>query len=120
MAPRGVVRSGDLRHRVSLYRIQKERDTAGAWSERRVAVLSGVPARVTPLGGRELMQARQVDARVTHEVLLRYDPRVAPLLFEDELEHAGRDGSVRVFAILDVIDAEERGVLWVIRAQERR
>ena len=117
MAARARVRAGDLRHQLTIYRIQKVRDAAGAWDEQRVPIKT-LPGRVVPLSGQELMQARQVDEQVTHMVFLRYDPDVAPLTARDEVEHVGRSGVVRTFNIRGVIDPEERGVVWHITARE--
>jgi SPP1 family predicted phage head-tail adaptor len=66
------VRAGELVHRVSIETPAERSDghdgSEVTWSpvRRRIA------ARVTPLSGRELERARQIDPRATHEVRVRY------------------------------------------------
>ncbi len=65
------MRAGELRHRVKLQRMQEVRDSFGE-ARRTWYDMSEVWAAVEPLGGRELLQARQVDATLTTRIVLRW------------------------------------------------
>ncbi len=92
----GALDAGKLRHRLTVQEPSRTQDGYGQ------AVVSFSPrgsrwARFEPLAGRELWQARQVQADATHRVTLRYFAGLAPAwrLVKD-------DG--RVFQVLSVLD----------------
>jgi SPP1 family predicted phage head-tail adaptor len=79
------MQAGPLRHRVTIETKREDRDAHGGvvevWEP-----LTTVWASVSPLQGRELFLAQQVDARLSHRVILRYQPDLTPtqrLLFKD-------------------------------------
>lgn len=103
------MQSGRLRHRIE---IQQSADAPDEYGQG-VAVWSTVSTRwgeVVPLEGRELWQAQQVQADVTHRVRLRYDTPPAP---KSRLAHRGR-----VLNILSVMVVEERRKELVIYCRE--
>jgi SPP1 family predicted phage head-tail adaptor len=90
---------GALRQRLTLetpVRTGEEGGTAViSWNA--IATLS---ASITPQSGREIVLADGVAARVTHEIVIRYGPGVAPAM---RFTAAGR-----IFEIHAVLDIDER------------
>ena len=90
------MRAGQLRHRVTIQ--SPTEDIHGGpttWADTET-----VYARIAPIGGREFFLAQQVQADVTHRIVMRYGPVVTPkhrLMF---------DG--RYFDIRAVLNREER------------
>jgi SPP1 family predicted phage head-tail adaptor len=66
------VRSGELRHRVTIQTRTETQDSHGDFIETWAVVRARVPAFVRPLTGRDLETAKQVDPQISHEVRLRY------------------------------------------------
>lgn len=82
------MQAGKLRHRVTI----EERSTSapgdGSYGSTWTAATNGtVYASIEPLQGRELWEARQVGAKVTHRVRMRYWPG---LTSEHRLNFGGR------------------------------
>jgi SPP1 family predicted phage head-tail adaptor len=65
------MRAGDLRRRVTIQKRQSTQDGDGQRSETWTAVAT-VPAKIEPLGGRELLLAKAMGAESTHQVTMRY------------------------------------------------
>lgn len=103
------MRAGTLRHRVRIQQLVQTGDGMGGimetWQD--VAV---VWAAVEPLQGRELFEAQQVRAELSHRVRLRYRPDIAPKM---RLIHKGR-----VFHIESVINRDERNRELVLLCAE--
>ena len=91
--------AGQLRHRIAVQEKTETRDERGGvietWTT--VAVRWG---SIEPLRMRELFLAQQVDARVTHRILLRYYPGLSN---QHRLVHENR-----VFHVQPPINAGER------------
>lgn len=64
--------AGGFRHRVVIQQRVATKDTFGQQLGDWIDVLSNVPARITPLSGRELISAQAVNAAVTHEIAIRW------------------------------------------------
>lgn len=64
--------AGDYRQRVSIQTRAESDDGHGAHDETWTTVQARIAASVVELAGRDLERARQIDARATHEVRLRY------------------------------------------------
>lgn len=69
--------SGKLRHRVTIQQATESRDADGGVT-RTWGTFATVHAAVSPLSGREYLQADQVQAQVTHRVRIRRYPGVTP------------------------------------------
>lgn len=98
-------RIGRLRHRVTFEKPDgpaATRAASGQLVEDWVDVAT-VWASVEPLSGRELFQARQVQADVTHRVYVRYRDDVRANAARWRLVHRGR-----TFAIVSAVDLVER------------
>lgn len=93
------MKAGQLRHRVTIERLDVGQDSAGAivesWSEFAV-----VWAAVEPIGGREYWQAQQVAAENSVRVRIRYVEGVVPTM---RIVYGSRK-----LNILAVVDIEER------------
>ena len=104
------MRSGTLRHYVEL---QKRSHTKGAhgtatevWTTFRETYAS-----IEPLGGRELLDARQVDARISHRIRLRY---------VEGFNAIGRilGAGGRIFNVSAVLNKDERNHELEVLAEE--
>jgi SPP1 family predicted phage head-tail adaptor len=65
------MRGGQLRHRMALQRRAISTDAEGDSSDGWVTVKM-VSAQITPVGGRELAMAGQMEMKLSHQVTLRY------------------------------------------------
>ena len=63
--------AGSLRHRITIQSVTETEDTFGGTTEV-WGTHATVWASIEPLSGRELLQAQQVQAEVTHRVRCRY------------------------------------------------
>lgn len=91
--------AGKLRHRVTIQQLVKTDDGYGGIVETWQDVAT-VWAAVEPLRGNERYRAQQVQAELTHKVIMRYRAGIKPqmrLLYGN-----------RIFEIEAVIDVEER------------
>ena len=107
-----AIRARDLRHRVVLEAEAPAPDGGGGQGDPWAAAttIATLRASITPLSGRERLHAQQLEAGVTHRILLRYRPGVTArqrLRFGD-----------RLFNIRAVIDVEERHRWLEILAEE--
>jgi SPP1 family predicted phage head-tail adaptor len=66
------VHAGGLRQRVTIEVRTKVSDGSDGYVESWSALRERVPAQVEDLDGREIERARQIDARATHMVTVRY------------------------------------------------
>lgn len=99
-------RIGTLRHRVTFRRPDGPATTRAAsgqlvpdWVD--VATVWG---SVQPLAGRELFQARQVQANVTHRVYVRFRDDVKANATRWRLVHRGR--TFEIVAAIDLVERE--------------
>jgi SPP1 family predicted phage head-tail adaptor len=90
---------GRLRHRLALEAASRTPDGGGGASETWTTVAE-VWAGITPTSGTEAVDADALTGRVSHEIVLRYRPDVAPVM---RLRSA-----TRLFEIAAVIDVDER------------
>lgn len=69
------MRAGRLRHRVT---IQQKVEAVNGFGERIVSwsTVANVSAGVEPLRGREFFDAEQVQAEISHRVIMRYRPGI--------------------------------------------
>lgn len=102
---------GKLKRRVTLQTFTQTDDGAGGfidgWQD-----ITTVWASITPLQGRELYQAQQVDAEVTHRVTIRYRENVNSdmrILYNN-----------RELTIQSIINVDENNRFLELICQERR
>jgi SPP1 family predicted phage head-tail adaptor len=75
------MRSGKLRHRISIEAlVSVVNTTTGATEEQWVAFISGVPADVVPLSGREFVAAAAKQSEIAARITIRYTPGVLPTM----------------------------------------
>jgi SPP1 family predicted phage head-tail adaptor len=103
------MRSGPLRHWVTIRTYTKSRDSYGAEIET-WADFATTWASVEPLIGREYMAAKQVSAEVSHKIRMRY---IAGLLPTMKIAWGARE-----FEIVSIINVQERNNEIVIMATE--
>lgn len=103
--------TGERRHQVIIQTITESPDSIGQPIPSS-GTLATVWASVEPLEGRELLQARQIHAEVTHRIITNeYVSGVTP-------KHRVAFGA-RSFDILSVLNPEERNIHLEIMAKER-
>ena len=102
--------AGSLRHRFVIKTAQEIENTFGEIVETPLTFAT-VWASIEPLSGRELFQAQQVQAEVTHRVRMRYLAGVTAKM-------TGLFGT-REFQILSVINPEERNRELVLMCKEQ-
>src|SRR5690242_9041838 len=93
------MRAGQLRKVITLQKLVKTQSDSGAVSETPQNWRT-VRAAVYPLSGREIFNAQQQQADVTHRVLIRF---LAGVTSDMQISYAGR-----VLQIVSVTDSEER------------
>lgn len=94
---------GRLRHRLTLEAADRTPDGGGGASEAWTTVAE-VWAEVTPTSGTETVDADALTGRISHEIVFRYRPDVAPVM---RLRSAAR-----LFEIAAVINVDE-GRRWL-------
>lgn len=104
------MQAGRLRHRIRFQRRQQAASTFGDQPAEWIDVLTGVPASITPLSGRRLVEAQARSADVTHSIGLRYVPQLANPVTAASLRivHEPDDGPPRIFLISVVMNVQER------------
>jgi len=93
------MRIGDLRHRITLQKAERARDSYGG-EQLQWADFAKVWAAIYPLQGREYFAAQQINAEVSTKIVIRYIKGVEPTMrvnFEN-----------RNFEIISVIHVAER------------
>lgn len=103
------IRAGQLRHRIELQEETKAPDGSGGWIDT-WATYATVWAKIIPLSGSEGIFGMQLQDTITHDIMIRYRPGVAPV-------HRVKYGE-RVFNIRQAINIEERSRWIDIRAEE--
>lgn len=103
------MKSGQLRHRVTVQSLTVTQDEYGAPVET-WTTMATVWVSIEPLEGREYFAARQVNAEVTGRIRMRYLPGVLPsmrVLY-----------GTRTFNILSIINPDERKRMTELMVQE--
>jgi SPP1 family predicted phage head-tail adaptor len=103
------MRAGDLRRRISIQSRSATQDAAGqqvtTWSD----YMTGVPADIQALSGRELLIAQSAQSQVTHTITVRYT-----VLLADPIKVGGmravyvNGGVTRYFDIAGALNVDER------------
>jgi SPP1 family predicted phage head-tail adaptor len=102
--------AGQLRHRVAIQTKTETRSARGGVVES-WATAATRWGSIEPLRMREVFEAQQVDARLSHRVILRH---YAGLTTQHRLTHAGR-----TFHIHAVRNLDERDVLTEVLCMEQ-
>lgn len=105
-----MMKVNKLRHRVQIQSPTRNQNELGEVTEG-WATASTVWASVEPLSGRELAKAQQVQADVTHRVIIRYRPGVKQ---DWRVVHMGRELNITV-----VRNIEERNEMIELLCIER-
>lgn len=71
------MRAGLLKRRILIQVRSATKDSFGQQATNWVDYLNNVPASITALSGHELVNAKAVNAEVTHQITLRYHPALA-------------------------------------------
>ena len=71
------MRTADLRRRISIQTRATTKDSFGQQTLTWTDLLTGVPANIEALSGRELLAAQAVNAEVTHQITVRYHSALA-------------------------------------------
>ena len=95
------MRSGDLRHRITVQVKSLVTDNIGGWSET-WSTFATVSAAIWPVSAKERISGQQLAGEVTHRVRIRYLAGVIPSM---RISFSGR-----TLQIISVINMEERGI----------
>lgn len=107
-------RIGQMRHRLTFKEPSEAREADYNEAQLTFNAIANDPdvwARIEPLSGDELVEARQVDSRVTHRITLRYRSDLNTRMIAVE-------GS-REFELVEILNPEEGDRRLVIRAIEK-
>jgi len=101
------MRSGRLRHRITLQRRVETQQASGevTWSWADVAEVWG---SVEPIAGREYFAAAQVSSEVSTRIRIRHRPGLHEKLRAVSVYEPGWPGLVHVYDVLSVINWQER------------
>lgn len=100
---------GDLRHRITLQKLEMVQDSYGQPTETWTDVAT-VWAAVNPISGREFFQAETINSEITHKILIRHRAGIEPSMrvkFKD-----------RIFTILSVINFQEKNEALQLMCKE--
>lgn len=109
------VRYGRLRRRVVTIKKNVETRNADGTHAETPIIIDTRQAHVRPMAGRELFEAQQVVADVTHKVSLRYDTVTRDIKPQDYWFEIGG----RTLALLSVRDIDERGRMLECQCKEK-
>ena len=101
--------AGDLKHPIVIQAEGLANDNMGGQEEDWTTVISA-KARIKPLSGWERVRAQQLEAGVTHQIIIRYRPGVKEsmrIVFEN-----------RIFNIRSALNVDEQKVWLEIMAEE--
>lgn len=99
------MRAGELRERITVYRVGRTADTQGGGAKTRTLVGEDWAA-VEAVSGREAIAAGQMTASLTHRVRMRYAARYAALTPKWEVDWRGRTLLVEVVQNVQARDRE--------------
>lgn len=103
------MRAGDLRRRVTIQTRVTTRDTAGQQSTAWTDYLTGVPANIQPLTGRELLAAQAINTEVSHTIAVRWTAALAdPKAVAAMRVRYATPAVTRYFNILASMNIDER------------
>lgn len=104
--------AGMLRHKVQLQGLVTTTDPMGGrvetWSS-----LGDVWAKVEPLSGSQLYVAMRLDSRITHKVIIRYQPGVTAI---DRVMFKGR--ALNIEAVINVEERDQWFELHCVEGSE--
>jgi SPP1 family predicted phage head-tail adaptor len=103
------MRPGDLRHRITIEQVIETTDANGTITEEWVTFANRW-ASVEPLDGRELFEAHQVNAEISHRIRLRWLAGVVPKMRVTF--------GVRFFMIESVANPSERNEELIVMCHE--
>ena len=108
------LRAGTLRHRLVIQRRTATQDSVGGQSTAWTTIAT-VWAEISPLSGREQLAAQAVQAEITHQITVRWQPLFAnPKVVAS---YRGLDNG-RIFNISSSINQDERNRIVVLQATE--
>lgn len=110
-----MLAAGQLRRRVAIQSRATTVDAVGQISQTWSTVLSGVPAHIEPLSGRELIAAAAVQSSITHRVTVRYHRDLAAPVAANARRVVYGD---RVFNVSAVLNIDERNRVIEMLAEE--
>ena len=111
MAAVVAIRSGELRHLVTIQSSTFSQNTYGETATGKFAPLADVHCKIEPLRGREAFEARQDVSELTHKVTMRYFPTLTAKM---QLAHGDR-----TLRINSVVNVEERNIVHELLCVER-
>jgi SPP1 family predicted phage head-tail adaptor len=105
----GIVRIGDMRHRVELHAVTEARDGYGQPVET-FAKHSDAWASIEPISMSEKIKSEQIKGERTHKITIRYNSAVVRT---DRVIYG-----TRTFEIVGIVNPEERNALMQLDCKE--
>lgn len=111
------MRSGRLRHRVTLEDPNRIRDSMGGWKEDGTwSEVETVFASIEPLRGSERYDAQRLNPELSHTIIMRYIALLTPRM---RVKYDDPDEGLRYFKIESLVDMrEERRELHLMCSEE--
>ncbi|BER92691.1 phage head closure protein [Atrimonas thermophila] len=106
------MRIGELRHRVTIQRLNRVPDGMGGYEEQWQDVVS-LWAKVEPLKGRERFVAQQAQSEVTHRITTRYYSGIEP-----QMRVVYRNRNFDIEVVINVDEKNEWLELQCVEVQE--
>jgi SPP1 family predicted phage head-tail adaptor len=110
---RASMRSGALRHIVTIEQPPTTSDGSGGVSGAWISFLANEPAAIEPISGGEQFRADQTQFRRTHRVTVRYNPSKVPTT-DMRVNFGGR-----LLYIVAVLNPDELNVWFELQCEER-
>lgn len=103
------MRAGTLNRRLIIQKRIVTQDTFGQQVTNWIDLLTGVPADIQPLTGRELVAAQAINAEVTHAIVVRYHPLLADPIANAAMRaiYQAKDGVTRYFNLTSSTNQNE-------------
>lgn len=107
------MRSGALRHLVTIEKETRVADAAGGYSTTWSTFAANVWAGIEPLSALEHLRASQLEQAVTHRIRLRYSDDVKGLLVTHRIKFG-----TRLFNLTGIVNPDERNREFEVLAVE--
>lgn len=111
------MRSGGMRHRVTIQEVTESRDSYGETTES-WGTFAVRWASIEPIAGREYFQAKQENSEVDVRIRMRWDEEVADINTKMRVVYSLPTGDERIFDIEAVLNLRERNREVVLMCRE--
>lgn len=104
------IKSGELRHRVTIQQLSETRDSQGGFNDPSWSTRATVWAKITPVSTSQEFFSERLEHRITHKIFIRYR---SDLNIKDRISYGSR-----IFQVQGFKDPDERKRFLEISAEE--